>query len=174
MNLINISEVQTDLVLVRKRADAKDKDSHKYHMLTLKSFEPQGVLERLALIQQSKEYQEIQKLPKTLFWSGLEIPCIIDLDNDLISYGQKKKRKLQRKLDRSLRATNPDNYNKNGTVKKGKKFKKSNRYKTISQDLAETDRVLAAYRKSLHGKDINEILAMGTRIQTEKVSLTKL
>jgi len=44
MDLINISEVQTGLVLVRKRADAKDKDTHKYHMLTLKSFEPQGVL----------------------------------------------------------------------------------------------------------------------------------
>ncbi|MBU4077624.1 MAG: hypothetical protein KKI06_13140 [Euryarchaeota archaeon] len=44
MDLINISEVQTGLVLVRKRADAKDKDSHKYYMLTLKSFEPQGVL----------------------------------------------------------------------------------------------------------------------------------
>ena len=83
---------------------------------------------------------------------------------------QKKKRKLQRKLDRSLRATNPDNYNKNGTVKKGKKFKKSNRYKTISKNLAKTDRILAAHRKSLHGKDINEIIAMGTRIQTEKVS----
>lgn len=44
MNIINISEVQTGLVLVRKRADANDKDTHKYHMLTLKSFEPQGVL----------------------------------------------------------------------------------------------------------------------------------
>ena len=83
---------------------------------------------------------------------------------------QKKKRKLQRKLDRSLRATNPDNYNKNGTVKKGKKFKISNRYKAVSQDLAETDRILAAHRKSLHGKDIKEIIAMGTRIQTENVS----
>jgi transposase len=86
---------------------------------------------------------------------------------------QKKKRKLQRKLDRSLRATNPDNYNPNGTVKKGKKgkkFKKSNRYKTISQDLAETDRILAAHRKSLHGKDINEIIATGTQIKTENVS----
>ena len=179
----------------------------------------------------------------TLKWSGLEIPCIIDPDNDLISYGlnhkvkycrivrrvinrknrfylqlickgtpfqnpenkigteeigldvgvgtiatvadtkatlkqfcselipdQKKKRKLQRKLDRSLRATNPDNYNPNGTVKKGKRFKKSNRYKTTSSNLAETDRVLATHRKSLHGKDINEIIATGTCIKTEKVS----
>lgn len=183
----------------------------------------------------------------TLTWSGLEIPCIVDTDNDLISYGlkhhvkycrlvrrkinnknrfyiqlilegtpywnpenkigteqigldvgpstiavvgdtradlkqfcselipdQKKKRKLQRKLDRSRRSTNPDNYNENGTVKKGKKgsknWKKSNRYKAINLDLSETDRVLVAYRKSLHGKDINEIIAMGTRIQTEDVS----
>jgi putative transposase len=179
-----------------------------------------------------------------LFWSGLEIPCIIDPKNKVIAYGlnhkvkycrivrrkingknrfylqlicegtpyqnpknkigteeigldvgtgtiamvsdtkatlkqfcselipdQKKKRKLQRKLDRSLRKSNPDNYNKNGTVKKGKKhWIKSNRYKTTSQDLAETDRILAAHRKSLHGKDINEIIAMGTRIQTENVS----
>ncbi len=42
MELINISEIQTGLVLVRKRADAKDQDTHKYRMLTLKSFEPQG------------------------------------------------------------------------------------------------------------------------------------
>ena len=42
MKLINMSEVQTGLVLVRKRADAIDKDAHKYRMLTLKSFEPQG------------------------------------------------------------------------------------------------------------------------------------
>jgi len=44
MNLTNISEVQTGLVLVRKRTDAVDKDTHKYGMLTLKSFEPHGVL----------------------------------------------------------------------------------------------------------------------------------
>jgi restriction endonuclease S subunit len=36
--------VQTGLVLVRKRADAKDKDAHKYRLLTLKSFEPHGWL----------------------------------------------------------------------------------------------------------------------------------
>ena len=42
MDLINISEMQTGLVLVRKRADAEDQDTHEYRMLTLKSFEPQG------------------------------------------------------------------------------------------------------------------------------------
>ena len=44
MKLINMSEVQTGLVLVRKKADADDKNTHKYGMLTLKSFEPQGWL----------------------------------------------------------------------------------------------------------------------------------
>ncbi|MBN2487663.1 MAG: restriction endonuclease subunit S [Methanosarcinaceae archaeon] len=44
MKLIYISEVQTGLVLVRKRAYAKDKDAHKYTMLTLKSFDPKGWL----------------------------------------------------------------------------------------------------------------------------------
>ncbi|CAG0986822.1 hypothetical protein METP3_02407 [Methanosarcinales archaeon] len=44
MKLITMSEVQTGLVLVRKRTDAEDKDTHKYRMLTLKSFEPQGLL----------------------------------------------------------------------------------------------------------------------------------
>jgi len=39
-----MSEVQTGLVLVRKRTDVEDKDTHKYRMLTLKSFEPQGLL----------------------------------------------------------------------------------------------------------------------------------
>ena len=42
MKLLNMSEVQTGLVLVRKRADAIDKDVYKYRMLTLKSFEPRG------------------------------------------------------------------------------------------------------------------------------------
>lgn len=180
----------------------------------------------------------------TLYWSGLEIPCIIDENNEVISYGlehrikycrivrrkinsnnrfyiqlilegkpyqkpahkvgceevgldvgvstiaivgdtkaelkqfcnelmpkQKEKRKLQRKLDRQRRANNSDNYNENGTFKRGKKkWKISNRYKKTSSELAEIDRKLAAHRKSLHGRDINEIIAIGTGIQTEKVS----
>ena len=47
MKLTNMSKVQTGLVLVRKRADAKDKGAHKYRMLTLKSFNPKGWLMRI-------------------------------------------------------------------------------------------------------------------------------
>jgi hypothetical protein len=83
---------------------------------------------------------------------------------------QNEKKKLQRKLDRQRRANNPQKYNENGTVRKGKKkWKKSNHYKKTNSEVAEIDRKLAAHRKSLHGKDINKIISMGTRIKTEKI-----
>ncbi len=179
----------------------------------------------------------------TLFWSDLEILCIVDEQNEIISYGlkhrikycrvvrrkiksrnrfyiqlilegkpyqkpenkigteeigldvgpstiaivgdtkadlkqfcdelvpkQKEKRKLQRKLDRQRRANNPQNYNENGTIKKGKKkWKKSNHYKKNSSEIAEIDRKLAAHRKSLHGHDQNVLISHGTIIKAEKI-----
>ncbi len=83
---------------------------------------------------------------------------------------QKEKKKLQRKLDRQRRASNPQNYNDNGTVKKGvKKWKKSNHYKKTGIAIAELDRTLAAHRKSLHGQDQNVIISQGTVIKAEKI-----
>ncbi|TAN40689.1 MAG: hypothetical protein EPN24_04435 [Candidatus Methanoperedens sp.] len=180
-----------------------------------------------------------------LRWAGLEIPCIIDKENELISYGLqhrvkycrlvrrkingknrfyvqlilegkpyqdpekefgkeelgmdvgpstyaiagdtkaelkqfcdelvpkwKEKRRLQRKLDRQKRANNPQNFNENGTVKKGKKkWKQSNHYKRSKSEIAELERKTAAHRKSLHGHEQNIILAQGTVIKAEKVSI---
>lgn len=83
---------------------------------------------------------------------------------------QKEKRRLQRRMDKQRRANNPQNYNENGTVKKGKKkWKKSNHYIQTSSEVAELDRKLVAHRKSLHGKDINDLIAIGIRIKTEKI-----
>jgi hypothetical protein len=74
-------------------------------------------------------------------------------------------------LDRSRRANNPDNYNENGTIKKGKKkWKKSNRYIKISSDIASLDRKTAAHRKSLHGHDQNIILSQGVKIKAEEIN----
>ncbi|MCK4491988.1 MAG: hypothetical protein KAU03_05145, partial [Candidatus Altiarchaeales archaeon] len=65
MKLINMSEVQTGLVLVRKKADASDKDANKYNVLTLKSFEPRGWLnERELNVFLSKEKLENKYLTK--------------------------------------------------------------------------------------------------------------
>jgi hypothetical protein len=88
-----------------------------------------------------------------------------------LKYKQKKKRILQRKLDRSRRANNPDNYNENGTIKKGKKkWKISGRYIKTNIKIAELDRKTVAHRKSLHGHDQNIVLNQGVEIKTEKIS----
>lgn len=80
-------------------------------------------------------------------------------------------RKLQRKMDRSLRSTNPDNFNLNGTVKKGKKrWNSSKSYLKIRNSKANKERKLAAHRKSLHGELVNNILRIGDTINLEKLS----
>ncbi|WP_347242194.1 RNA-guided endonuclease InsQ/TnpB family protein [Nostoc sp. FACHB-892] len=85
---------------------------------------------------------------------------------------QKKIRKLQRQMDRQRRANNPDNFNPNGTVKKGsKRWNKSNHYKKTAAKKGEIERKQAAHRKSLHGKLVNQTLALGKHIKTEKISV---
>ena len=83
----------------------------------------------------------------------------------------KHMRRLQRALDRSRRATNPDNFNSNGTAKKGKHtWNNSTRYLRVKNALAEVERKLAAGRKRDHGTLINKILKLGIVIKTEKLS----
>jgi len=84
---------------------------------------------------------------------------------------QKKIRVLQRKLDRQRRANNPQNYEANGTVKKGKKeWNNSKGYEQTRVDLAEINRKLAEYRESLHGRLINHIFSLGNVVNLEKLS----
>jgi hypothetical protein len=84
---------------------------------------------------------------------------------------QKEIRRLQRKRDRQQRANNPDNYNPNGTIKKGPKtWSKSGRQRRTEARLAELYRKQAAHRKSLHGQRVNRTLRMGNRIKLEKLS----
>jgi transposase len=79
-------------------------------------------------------------------------------------------RRLQRKMDRSRRATNPSNYNPNGTAKKGKKrWNSSKTYLKIRTSKANLERRLAAHRKSLHGELVNAILRTGDTIKLEKL-----
>jgi putative transposase len=62
-------------------------------------------------------------------------------------------RRLQRLMDRSRRATNPGNYNPNGTVKKGHmQWNSSKSYLKLKNSKANLERKLAAQRKSLHGE----------------------
>ncbi|MEC4818900.1 MAG: transposase, partial [Scytonema sp. PMC 1069.18] len=92
---------------------------------------------------------------------------------------------LQRKMQRSQRALNPDNYEpdfeikkghrtvkKKGKVKQGKRqWNKSKSYKKTAQKKRELQRKKAAYAKSQNRKVVNEILRHGKDIKTEKVSV---
>jgi transposase len=89
----------------------------------------------------------------------------------LLEFNAKAIRRLQRRMDRSRRANNPDNFNPNGTVKKGKsKWNSSKTYLKVRNSKANLERKLAAHRKSLHGELVNDILRIGDVIKLEKLS----
>jgi hypothetical protein len=83
-------------------------------------------------------------------------------------------RRLQRQMERQRRANNPDNYDARGRIKKGGKgrlrWKHSRRYLATRRRKATRERRLAAYRKSLHGRLVHEIVAVGNTVITEQVS----
>jgi hypothetical protein len=77
----------------------------------------------------------------------------------------------QRHLDRQRRANNPDNYNADGTIKKGPKtWKASARMITTRARLSEIHRLQTAHRYSLQGKIVNGLLTIGNRFKVEQVS----
>jgi len=83
----------------------------------------------------------------------------------------KELRRIERAMDRSRRATNPEHFNANGTVKKGKKkWKRSRRFQKLALKRKERERRLAAERKRSHGQLANRILAEGKTVKTEKLS----
>ncbi len=98
---------------------------------------------------------------------------------------QKEIRCLQRKMERSRRSNNPENYHPDFKAKKGRKIviKKGNsikgkqawnKSKTYHQTAAkkrELERRKTAYAKSQNRKVVNEILRYGNRIKTENVSV---
>jgi len=92
---------------------------------------------------------------------------------------------LQRQLERSRRANNPDNYHpdfegkrgrktiiKKGKCKKGKsKWNNSKTYQKVARKKRELERRKAAYAKSKNRRVVNEILKHGKHIKTENVSV---
>ena len=89
---------------------------------------------------------------------------------------QKEKNKLQRKLDRQRRSNNPDNYNEDGTIKRGIKLEwiKSNKYIKTQNELREIQRKQADIRKQSHEKLANYIISLGDRILVETMQFQGL
>ena len=89
---------------------------------------------------------------------------------------QKEKNKLQRKLDRQRRSNNPNNYNSDGTIKRGIKLEwiKSNKYIKTQNELKEIQRKQADIRKQSHEKLANYIISLGDRILVETMQFQGL
>ncbi|GGA35952.1 transposase [Okeania sp. KiyG1] len=105
---------------------------------------------------------------------------------DKVPTYQKEIRQLQRKMERSRRANNPDKYESNfqkrvgrkivtkkGQLKKGQQTKwcHSKHYYKTAIKKRELERKKAAYTKSQNRRLVNDILRHGSTIKTENVSV---
>ena len=84
--------------------------------------------------------------------------------------------RIQRRMDRSRRATNPHKYNADGTVKKANRepWVKSNHYKASHRQLISLNRKLAAIREQEHNQLANHLLTVGTDIFVEETDFKAL
>lgn len=97
---------------------------------------------------------------------------------DRVQNIENQKQKLLRKMDRSRRATNPDNYNEDGTIKKqGNKkvvWNKSNHYIEYQNELKELYRKQVDIRKYQHECLANYIISLGNKVYVEKMNFAGL
>lgn len=97
---------------------------------------------------------------------------------DRVQNIEDQKRILLKKLDRSRRATNPDNYNADGTVKKQGNKKvtwiRSKHYIKYQNQLKELYRKQADIRKLQHECLANEIISLGNNFYIEDMSFKGL
>jgi hypothetical protein len=107
-----------------------------------------------------------QELDGTL--KGTKIELAAGLRHDYATI-----RRLQRAMDRSRRAMNPEHYQTDGTIRTGVKKRQwhySRRYLRVKAELTELWRRYAARRKNVLGRLANQILAHGTTIKIEALS----
>ena len=92
-----------------------------------------------------------------------------------IQTSERKERLLYRAMDRSRRAANPQNYNEDGTVKKGRKtWKYSNHYKKLKAKHSELCRINAVNRQLAINEDANHLRSLGDTFVTEPKNASKL
>lgn len=88
---------------------------------------------------------------------------------------ESKEKELLRAMDRSRRATNPQYYNPNGTIKKGKKhWKKSNRYKKLQSRHKNLCRKNAVNREYAINEMVNRIRGMADEIHIEQSNVKSM
>mgnify|MGYP003494011083 FL=1 len=88
---------------------------------------------------------------------------------------EQKEARILRKMDRSRRAMNPENYNDDGTIRKGEKtWKKSNRYKKLHSQYRNICRIAAENRHLAINEEVNHMRALGNVFITEPKNAKKL
>lgn len=89
---------------------------------------------------------------------------------------ENEKHKLQRFMDRSKRSTNPNNFNENGTIKKGIRliWSYSNKYIKAKNRLKDLNRKQADIRKQDHNIMANEIISKCDTIKVETMNFKAL
>lgn len=97
---------------------------------------------------------------------------------DKVQNIENQKQRLLRKMDRSRRSTNLNNYNKDCTIKKqgDKKVKwnKSNHYIKYQNQLKELYRKQADIRKYQHECLANYVISLGNKVYVEKMNFAEL
>ena len=92
-----------------------------------------------------------------------------------IQTSERKERLLYRAMERSRRASNPQNYNDDGTIKKGRKtWKNSNHYKKLKAKHSELCRINAVNRQLAINEDANHLRSLGDVFITEPKNASKL
>ena len=92
-----------------------------------------------------------------------------------IAKAERQERIIYRAMDRSRRVMNPQNYNADGTIKKGrKKWYQSKRYKKLRYRHTEMCRKNAINRKLAINEDANHLRSLGDVFITEPKNASKL
>lgn len=92
-----------------------------------------------------------------------------------IQKSERLERLYYRAMDRSRRATNPQNYNEDGTVKKNcKTWNYSNHYKKLKEKHQELCRINAINRQLAINEDANHLRSLGDVFITEPKNASKL
>ena len=152
------------------RAQGADRTSHRYAV--------QLVLEGRPYIkpknQPGTDILGLDIGPSTLASVGRQGPAHLQVFCAELQPNARQRRRLQRQLDRQRRANNPQNYDQQGRIRRtGKQrlqWHDSQNYQETRRRLATSARKLAAHRKSLHGRLVNELIRQGNQIQIEKTS----
>ncbi len=92
-----------------------------------------------------------------------------------IQTSERLERLYYRAMNRSRRATNPENYNADGTIKKGKKkWTYSRHYKKLKAKHAELCRINATNRQLAINEDVNHLRCLGDTFVTEPKNAARL